>query len=143
VAAVASQQAEQCRERGLVLTTSLAEGVTVEGDALLARQLVNNLMENAVKFNTPGGTVGVVLTADLLRVVNSGGVIAPEDLPHVFEPFYQADDSHSGRGFGLGLAIVKKIATLHGWRIDVASAPEQGTAFVVTFGAAAPRRRSS
>ncbi|HOV50680.1 MAG TPA: HAMP domain-containing sensor histidine kinase [Candidatus Cryosericum sp.] len=142
VAAVASQQAEQCREHGLALTSSLADGATVEGDAVLVRQLVNNLVENAVKFNAPGGTVDVVLTADLLRVVNSGGVIAPEDLPHVFEPFYQADGSRSGRGFGLGLAIVKKIATLHGWRIDVASTPEQGTTFVVAFGAAA-RRRSS
>lgn len=137
VAAVASQQAEQCREHGLALTSSLADGATVEGDAVLVRQLVNNLVENAVKFNAPGGTVDVVLTADLLRVVNSGGVIAPEDLPHVFEPFYQADGSRSGRGFGLGLAIVKKIATLHGWRIDVASTPEQGTTFVVVFGAAA------
>ena len=143
VAAVASQQAEACREHGLVLTTSLAEGVTVEGDALLVRQLVSNLVENAVKFNAPGGTVDIVLTAEVLRVVNSGGTIAPEDLPHVFEPFYQADDSRSGRGFGLGLAIVKKIATLHGWRIDAASAPEQGTTFVVAFGGAVPRRRIS
>ena len=143
VAAVASQQAEACREHGLVLTTSLAEGVTAEGDALLVRQLVSNLVENAVKFNAPGGTVDIVLTAELLRVVNSGGTIAPEDLPHVFEPFYQADDSRSGRGFGLGLAIVKKIATLHGWRIDAASAPEQGTTFVVAFGGAVSRRRIS
>ena len=117
--------------------------MTVEGDALLVRQLVSNLVENAVKFNAPGGTVDIVLTAELLRVVNSGGTIAPEDLPHVFEPFYQADDSRSGRGFGLGLAIVKKIATLHGWRIDAASAPEQGTTFVVAFGGAVSRRRIS
>ena len=143
VAAVASQQAEACREHGLALTTSLADGVTVEGDAVLVRQLAGNLVENAVKFNAPGGTVDIVLTAELLRVVNSGGAIAPEDLPHVFEPFYQADGSRSGRGFGLGLAIVKKIATLHGWHIDVASAPEQGTTFTVAFGAAAPRHRSS
>ena len=143
VTAVTSQNAESCREHGLTLEMSLDEGVTVEGDALLLRQLVNNLVENAVKFNAPGGTVGVSLTRAELRVNNSNGSIDTQELAHVFEPFYQADESHAGHGFGLGLAIVKKIANLHGWHVDVASSASQGTTFVVRLAAASLIDRAS
>ena len=133
VAAVTSQNAESCKDHGLTLETAIDEGVTVEGDALLLRQLVNNLVENAVKFNVPGGTVGVRLGFTELRVNNSNGSISADDLADVFEPFYQVDGSHVRQGFGLGLAIVKKIASLHGWHVDVASTPAEGTTFVVRF----------
>jgi signal transduction histidine kinase len=104
---------------------------------------VNNLVENAVKFNAPGGTVGVSLSHVELRVNNSNGSIDAQELAHVFEPFYQADGSHAGHGFGLGLAIVKKIANLHGWHVDVASSAFQGTTFVVRLAAAPLTKRSS
>jgi two-component system OmpR family sensor kinase len=133
VTAVASQNAESCRDHGLTLQTAVDEGVAVEGDALLLRQLVNNLVENAVKFNAPGGTVAVRLSSAELQVNNSRGLIDASELAHVFEPFYQADGSHARQGFGLGLAIVKKIAGLHGWHVEVASTPADGTTFVVRF----------
>lgn len=79
--------------------------------------------------------MGVALTNKALIVDNSGGFIRPEDLYHIFEPFYQADASHTQRGFGLGLAIVKKIVVLHGWQIGVSSSVEAGTQFVVEFAA--------
>jgi two-component system sensor histidine kinase BaeS len=107
--------------------------VTVEGDALLLRQLVNNLVENAVKFNAPGGTVGVTLGSTELHVNNSRGSINTDELAHVFEPFYQVDGSRARQGFGLGLAIVKKIAGLHGWHVDVTSSTGEGTTFIVRF----------
>jgi two-component system OmpR family sensor kinase len=143
VTAVTSQNAESCREHGLTLEAAIDEGVTVEGDALLLRQLVNNLVENAVKFNAPGGTVGVLLSHVELRVNNSNGSIDAQELAHVFEPFYQADGSHARQGFGLGLAIVKKIAGLHGWHVDVVSSASQGTTFVVRLAAAPLTERSS
>ena len=133
VDAVASQNVESCKEHELTMQTTIHEGVTVEGDSLLLRQLVNNLIENAVKFNTPGGTVSVLLNATDLHVGNSSGFIAPDDLSHVFEPFYQIDTSRTQRGFGLGLAIVKKIADLHGWHVAVTSSAEAGTNFIVRF----------
>jgi signal transduction histidine kinase len=142
VTAVTSQNAESCKEHGLILEAAIDEGVTVEGDALLLRQLVNNLVENAVKFNAPGGTVGVTLGPAELRVNNSNGSINEEELAHVFEPFYQADGSHAQKGFGLGLAIVKKIANLHGWHVDVISSADQGTTFVVGL-AVGPLRRGT
>ena len=133
VTAVASQNVESCKEHELTMQATIHEGVTVEGDSLLLRQLVNNLIENAVKFNAPGGTVSVVLNAADLHVGNSRGFITPDDLSHVFEPFYQVDASRTQRGFGLGLAIVKKITDLHGWHVVVTSSAEAGTDFIVRF----------
>lgn len=143
VCSVASQSAEACREHEVTMHTSIEQNVMVDGDALLAHQLVSNLIENAVKFNVAGGVVDVVLNAKALLVRNSGGVIAPAELERIFEPFYQADDSRSQKGFGLGLAIVKKIVQLHGWRIGVSSAVETGTQFVVEFVPVLERKRQS
>jgi signal transduction histidine kinase len=133
VDAVTSQNVESCKEHELTMQATIHEGVTVEGDSLLLRQLVNNLIENAVKFNAPGGIVSVLLNATDLHVGNSCGFIVPDDLSHVFEPFYQVDAAHTQRGFGLGLAIVKKIADLHGWHVVVTSSAEAGTDFIVRF----------
>jgi len=138
VTAVVSQNAEVCKEHALRLETEIREGVSVEGDGLLLRQLVNNLLENAIKFNVPDGTVAVQLTPEDLRVTNSGGFVSAADLPHIFDAFYQADTSHTQRGFGLGLAIVKKIAALHGWRTDVTSTVEAGTTFIIRFSSMLP-----
>jgi len=135
VCSVASQSAEACKEREVTMRTSIEQGVVVEGDGLLLHQLVSNLIENAVKFNVSGGTVEVALSGEALVVKNSGGFIPPDDVRHIFEPFYQADTSHAQRGFGLGLAIVKKIVVLHGWQMSVSSSVEEGTQFVVRFGA--------
>ena len=80
----------------------------VKADEGLAAQLVANLVGNAVKFTPPGGEVAVSLTRSALRVSDTGPGIAAEDLPHIFERFYQADDSRSQEGHGLGLAIVEE-----------------------------------
>jgi signal transduction histidine kinase len=133
VCSAASQSVEPGREHDVTMRTAIEENVVVEGDGLLLHQLVSNLIENAVKFNVPGGTVGVTLTRTALTVSNSGGLISPEDLRHVFEPFYQADTSRAQRGFGLGLAIVKKVVELHGWRLNASSSAEAGTQFTVAF----------
>ncbi|MFZ2414173.1 MAG: HAMP domain-containing sensor histidine kinase [Candidatus Cryosericum sp.] len=140
VCSVASQNAESCKEHEVTMRTSIEEDVVVEGDGLLLHQLVSNLIENAVKFNAPGGAVGVTLTNKALTVRNTGGFISPDDLLHVFEPFYQADTSHAQRGFGLGLAIVKKTVGLHGWRLNASSSAEAGTEFVVEFTPSHARR---
>lgn len=143
VTAVVSQNAEACRERSLALETEIREGVSVEGDGLLLRQLINNLLENAIKFNQPGGTVQVALTLESLQVTNSLGFISASDLPRIFDPFYQADTARTQRGFGLGLAIVKKIAALHGWHAEVMSSEEAGTTFTIRFGSLPVRKAVS
>jgi signal transduction histidine kinase/CHASE1-domain containing sensor protein/ActR/RegA family two-component response regulator len=92
----------------------------VSGDARRLHQVIANLLANAVKFTGEGGHVHVQLARDgghtRLTVTDTGRGIEPELLPHVFDPFWQADSStkRGQSGLGLGLAIVRSIVTLHG-----------------------------
>jgi signal transduction histidine kinase len=119
--------------RALVLTTEIEPLVVVRADEGLAAQLVANLVGNAMKFTPAGGEVSVSLTHGELRVSDTGPGIAAKDLPHIFERFYQADDSRSQEGHGLGLAISRHIAEVHGWRIRVESRPGHGATFTVAL----------
>jgi PAS domain S-box-containing protein len=126
--------------RGVRLASSLADDVTVSGDAIRLRQVVSNLLSNAVKFTPAGGAIEVRLERHgaMARVVvrDEGAGIAPEFLPYVFEPFRQAEDGRTrkGAGLGLGLAIAQNLAGQHGGRVTVESAgPGQGATFSVVL----------
>src|SRR5512134_1187846 len=125
-------------------------GITVRADipehrVLLAvdrhriREMLLNLVTNAIKYTPQGGTVGLGLEEDdgavVITVRDSGIGIAPGDLPHIFERFWRADPARSRTGdrpgTGLGLAITKWIAEAHGGTITVQSRPGRGTVFVV------------
>ncbi|HZA23976.1 MAG TPA: ATP-binding protein [Dehalococcoidia bacterium] len=101
------------------------------------RQLVLILLENAIKYTQPEGRIEVGLEEDaglaVLRVADNGIGISPEDLPHIFERFYRADDSRKAGGTGLGLPIAQWIVEQHGADIDVISTFGQGTTFTVGF----------
>jgi signal transduction histidine kinase len=108
-------------------------GVTARGDASLLKQTARILCENAKKYTPEGGDI--VLRAFVkdgrpgFSVQDSGIGIASEDLPHVFERFYRADDSRARQtgGTGLGLAIAKWIVDRHGAHFDVVSRKDVGT----------------
>ena len=110
----------------------------VTADTARLQQVFSNLLTNAVKFTPRGGRVGVTLRYGAgsveVRVTDSGVGIAPEFLPHIFEPFRQADarfDRGHG-GLGLGLAITRQLVDLHGGTIHAASdGVGQGTAFTI------------
>ena len=113
------------------------EQVSVEGDPDQLRQLLLNLVDNALHYTPPGGRVTLGLTQDgawaRLRISDAGPGIPPQHLPHVFDRFYRVDDArarHTG-GAGLGLAISQQIAQAHHGRIDVASEESRGTTFIV------------
>jgi signal transduction histidine kinase len=120
-------------QKGLHLRTDIEPSVVVRAEEGLAAQLVANLIGNAMKFTPPGGEVAVSQTRSALRVSDTGPGIAADDLRHIFERFYQADDSRSQEGHGLGLAISKNIAEVHGWHIRAESEPGRGATFVVTL----------
>jgi signal transduction histidine kinase len=105
----------------------------VDADPLRIGQVLQNLVENAVKFNHDGGEVHlrVVGRSDGvdLEVRDTGIGIASEDLPHVFERFYTAEKSRTAKGAGLGLAIAHRIVTGHGGELTVESHEGAGTAF--------------
>lgn len=102
-------------------------------------QIVFNLMENGIKYNTPGGTLTVHLSRQednaLLQVTDTGVGIPEDAIDHVFERFYRVDKARSRAtgGSGLGLAIVRTIVNRNRGEISVSSAPGRGTTFTVTF----------
>jgi heavy metal sensor kinase len=127
-------------QRGVALAVTRAEAVAVRGDAAHVRQVVQNLVDNAVKFTPPGGRVEVEVGPNgpgraELRVRDTGVGIAPADLPHVFDRFFRADRARSrqgeARGTGLGLSICRTIVTAYGGRLAVDSTPGEGTTVTV------------
>ena len=124
-------------EKGIELETSLDETAWVKGDAKRLAQVLNNLLNNAIKFTPRGGRVTVELTRSdgetLLVVRDTGPGIPPDFLPHVFDRFAQADDSvtRAHGGLGLGLAIVRHIIERHDGSVTVANGPP-GTGAIFT-----------
>ncbi|HTY05160.1 MAG TPA: ATP-binding protein [Gemmatimonadales bacterium] len=115
--------------------------VTLSVDRSRIRQLALNLVTNAVKYTPAGGRVRLTLAEEpqrvLFAVADTGIGIAPGDLPHIFDRFYQADTARTRTGeragAGLGLAICRWIAEAHGGSIDVQSRPGRGTTFTVSL----------
>jgi two-component system, OmpR family, sensor kinase len=107
----------------------------VSADIGLIERILDNLIQNALQYTAPGGTITVALTRDRRRVavqvMDTGTGILPEDLPYIFERFYRAGKGrpdYTG-GVGLGLAIAKRILELHGSTITVDSTVHGGTTF--------------
>ncbi len=121
-------------EKDVKVTLETAENITVYGDPALLRQVLTNLLTNAIKFNKPKGEVRVKLTKKRLMVEDTGIGIAPEALAHIFDRFFQADTSRAKDGFGLGLALARRIVELHGWSIGVKSKHGEGTTFTIAIG---------
>jgi signal transduction histidine kinase len=107
-------------------------------------EVLGNLISNAFKFTPRGGRVALsVAAADgnvVITVADTGAGISPEQLPHIFDKFYQADNQAqaASKGTGLGLAIAKEIVEAHGGHTTVESTVGEGTTFVVTLPIEAP-----
>ena len=125
------------------VTVAFAAGEPVEpvepvtGDAAALSRLLANLLDNAIKYNRPGGRVTAALArqgdAAVLTVADTGIGIPADALPRIFERFYRVDKGRARDegGTGLGLAIVKHVAQAHGGRVDVESRMGRGTTFRV------------
>ncbi|WP_243374894.1 ATP-binding protein [Microvirga solisilvae] len=136
------------KERGVAIRAALPSSpVFVRGDRDELLRVLENLIENAVKYGESGGAVDVTVenAAEIsgrvvLSVQDYGPGIAPEHLPRLTERFYRVDvaDSRDKGGTGLGLAIVKHIINRHRGQLDIASEPGQGARFSVTLPEAPP-----
>ncbi|MBS1858335.1 MAG: HAMP domain-containing protein [Acidobacteria bacterium] len=97
------------------------------------RRVLAILVDNALKYTPAGGRVTVAVEKQeagvLLSVRDTGEGIPPAALPHIFDRFYRADAARGGEGFGLGLSIAQAIAEAHGGKLEVESAPGQGSRF--------------
>ena len=135
---ILSRLAGKADECGVHLEVT-GETCIVQGDRRLLDEVVYNLVENAVKYNHPGGRVDVwvgrLMNTPEVIVTDTGIGIAPEDQEHIFERFYRVDKSRSKEtgGTGLGLSIVKHSAELSGARVKVTSELGHGTRMEVIF----------
>lgn len=134
---VAEMYEPVAEERGVTFRWNGSTPVPVLGDAARLRQLVTNLVDNAMKFTAPGGSVLLQVEkaglAARLTVRDTGVGIAEEHLAHIFERFYQANPARSSAGTGLGLSICRWIAKAHGGTIEATSDEGKGTTFVVVL----------
>lgn len=127
----------QAEERGIAIVNEVPEAIQVLADPLRLTQILQNLLDNAVKFNRPNGHVWIRarrLGEHLeISIADTGIGIPPADQPRIFERFYRGEKSRSREtgGSGLGLAIVKHLVQLHGGEIHVRSEPGVGSEFTV------------
>jgi two-component system sensor histidine kinase MprB len=112
-----------------------AEPTVVRGEPQRIQRAVANLVDNAVKWSPPGGTIELELTGGELTVRDHGPGFGEADLPRVFERFYRAEGARGLPGSGLGLAIVRQAAEAHGGFATAGNAPGGGALLRVSFGA--------
>jgi signal transduction histidine kinase len=119
---------------------TLPDRAPVRGDKTRLMQIVSNLLDNAVKYNFPGGSVEITLEKTgeswSLKVANTGPGIAREQQRHVFERFFRAEHSSSIAGHGLGLSLARELARAHGGDLTFTRADAQWTEFHFTLPAA-------
>ena len=136
-AATADQMSLLAEDKNIQVTCAAAEPVWVEGDQARLKQVVVNLLDNAIKYTLQGGAVALSVSAldskAVLEVADNGIGIPAEALPRVFDRFFRVDKARSRElgGAGLGLSIVKSICTAHHGRVEASSVPSQGTRFRV------------
>lgn len=119
----------------LILEYSINRDTHIEVDSALVQQALYNVVENALKYNSLGGTVKVNVSSNdshaMFEITDNGIGIAPIDLPHLFEKFYRSGrrEAYNQRGTGLGLAIVKTIIEKHNGKVWVESKLGRGSSF--------------
>jgi signal transduction histidine kinase len=140
---------QRAAEKGLALHLEISAQPTVMGERNLLRQLISNLIDNAIKF-TDAGSVDVCVGADQtsawVEVADTGPGIPHDEIGSIFDRFYRADKSRSRAvpGTGLGLAIVRSIARVHDGHVTAVAAPSGGALFRAVFRRLdAPLTRSS
>ncbi len=134
---VAETMREPLQEKAMRLSLSLPKDLELRADQSLLTQMLLNLVENAIKYGKPKGTISLGAEqnnqATVITVKDDGVGIPQEALPHIFDRFYRVDDSRDRNGTGLGLAIVQWIVAVHGGAIAVQSQLDTGTEFTLSL----------
>jgi heavy metal sensor kinase len=142
VSTTVEQMCLLAEERQIDLRCETAEPVQVMGDRSRLKQVVVNLLDNAIKYTPAQGCVTLRVRAAeqraLFEVVDSGVGVAPDDLPHIFERFYRSEKARAGEaeGAGLGLSIVQSICTAHGGTVKLENISPRGCRVTVSLPAA-------
>ena len=137
--AVATQMEPLAEARGIDFSCRCAGSMWISGDPGQLKQVLLNLLDNALRYTPPGGQITLGGTRDAatarIEVRDTGAGIAAQDLPHIFERFYRGDTSRSRAtgNSGLGLSIARTIIEAHSGKINVESTPGSGTCFTITL----------
>ena len=139
VAAIVAEMVELyeniAEDKHIEVSSDVEASLTVAADSTRLRQVLANLVDNAIKYTPPGGrvTVSARREGDAVRIdVSDTGIgIAPHDLPHVWDRLYRGDQSRAERGLGLGLSLVRAVVAAHGGTVDVSAEPGRGSTFIV------------
>ena len=137
VSATADQMSLLAEDKRIKLSCTGSSGIWVQGDRARMKQVVVNLLDNAIKYTPEGGAIALSVSAQngkaILEVTDNGIGIPPQVLPRVFERFFRVDTARSRQqgGAGLGLSIVKSICTAHHGIVEASSMPGQGSCFRV------------
>ena len=109
------------------------EEMTLQADRAHLSNILNNLIDNAIKYSTVEAHVEITATPSAISVTDHGIGIAADKLPHIYDKFYRVPtgDLHDVKGYGLGLFYVKTMVEKHGWSIDVSSTKGKGTSFTI------------
>jgi signal transduction histidine kinase len=122
-------------EKNITLSTNAAKGIYVDGDETRLRQVIANLVDNAVKYTPKGGRIDIETREEdrqALVVVKDNGIgIPPEEIGRIWDRLYRGDKSRSQRGLGLGLSLVKAVIQAHNGRVEAAPNPGGGSVFSV------------
>ncbi len=135
----------QVTAKGVLLTLGAEDQAIIVGDRDRLKQVLLNLVDNAIKYTPQGGKVVLSLTKEdpwvKIAVADTGIGIASENIPNLFDRFYRVDKARSrdAGGSGLGLAIAKSVVDLHGGKITIDSQPGKGSTFTVWLPLAEPK----
>ena len=136
LAAIAEDALDGRAVDGITTTASLGQA-PVTGDGVLLERLIANLLDNAERYNVPGGTIAISTSttdgACLLRVVNTGQLVPADQVDRLFLPFTRLGDRTRHDGSGLGLALVSSIAAVHNGTVHATASPRGGLDITVRF----------
>ena len=137
VRATVPQMQLLAQDKNIELTLSTPERLLLRGDEMRLKQVVVNLLDNAIKYTPLGGKIGILVEQVnghvVIEVKDNGAGISSAALSHIFERFYRADEARTRKngGTGLGLSIVKSICHAHGGEVSVTSEEGRGSTFRV------------
>jgi signal transduction histidine kinase len=128
---------EVAEEKGLAVKMSTPQDLWVHADRHRLRQVIANLLDNAIKYTPPGGHIDCIAyqaeSQVVLVVEDTGMGIAVEEIPKIWERLYRGEGSRTHRGLGLGLSLVRAVVHAHGGTVEVSSAPGAGSRFTLAL----------
>ena len=130
------EQQQLKADKPVTITTHIEPNdLTVQADRAHLSNILNNLIDNAIKYSPVEAHVEISATPTAISVTDHGMGIAADKLPHIYDKFYRVPtgDLHDVKGYGLGLFYVKTMVEKHGWSIDVSSTKGEGTTFTIIF----------